>query len=156
MLKRLENILKKYPQAEDKIASEKSAEKVMLATTALFLEMAYADFEIDPQEEKEIVSTLKTMFNISEREIALLIEDAKLERASKHDIWGFTNILINNFSREERIIILEKLWLLVFADGRVDKYEDALIRKISVLLGLEHSDMIQTKLKIRKQFDQQA
>ena len=156
MLKRLENFLKKHPQAEDKIASEKSAEKVMLATTALFLEMAYADFEIDPQEEKEIVSTLKTMFNISEGEIALLIEDAKLERASKHDIWGFTNILINNFSREERIIILEKLWLLVFADGRVDKYEDALIRKISVLLGLEHSDMIQTKLKIRKQFDQQA
>ena len=156
MLRRLEKFLNKHPQAKDKMPSEKSAEKVMLATTALFLEMVYADFKIDPQEEKEIVSALKTIFNIRDQEIVLLIEEAKAERASKYDIWGFTNIIINNFSQEERINILEKLWLLVFADGRVDKYEDALIRKISGLLGLEHSDMIQTKLRIRKQLEQQA
>lgn len=156
MLKRLEKFLKKHPRTEDKMTSEKSAEKVMLATTSLFLEMAYADFEIDPQEEKEIVSALKTLFDLSEQEITLLIEEAKAERASKLDVWGFTNIIINNFNREERINILEKLWLLVFADGRVDKYEDALMRKINVLLGLEHGDMIQTKLRIRKQLERQA
>ena len=150
MLQRLEKLFKNNAQPDP---SNKD-ETLKIATTALFLEMAYADFNIDPQEEKEIESSLKNLFGMETSEISDLIQEAKEERQSRSDIWGFTNIITDHFNREECLDILDKLWMLIYADGRVDKYEDALIRKMTGLLGLEHADMIQAKLKIRKQFDQ--
>lgn len=149
MLDRLEKFFTTRLQNDDIKNPDHSEQKIKIATAALFLEMAYADFEIDALEEEEIISALQNLFEIDKQEITNLIRDAKIERASKHDIWNFTNLISQNFERPERVGILEKMWLLIYADGRVDKYEDALIRKITTLLGLEHGDMIQAKLKMR-------
>jgi len=154
MLKRLEKYFKDNVQDSDNSTPQTNNDKIKIATTVLFLEMAYADFEIDPQEENEIISALHDLFDLDEAEITNLIHDAKIQRASKNDIWNFTNSLKAEFEKNERIEILERLWQLVFADGRVDKYEDALIRKITTLLGLEHGDMIQSKLKTQNLLNQ--
>ena len=154
MLKRLEKFFKDNIQDSDNSNPASSGDRIKVATTVLFLEMAYADFEIDPQEEHEIKSALHDLFDIDETEITGLIQDAKIQRASKNDIWNFTNSLKSEFDKSERLEILDRLWQLVFADGRVDKYEDALIRKITTLLGLEHGDMIQSKLKTQNLLNQ--
>lgn len=149
MLDRLQKLFTNQLQNDDIKNPDAREQKIKIATTALFLEMAYADFEIDALEEEEILSALQSLFDIDKNEIVQLIREAKVERASKHDIWNFTDLIKQNFERPERVGILEKLWLLIYADGRIDKYEDALIRKITTLLGLEHSDMIQAKLKMK-------
>ncbi len=149
MLQRLEKFFKEQLQpASDKSTEEQEA-KIRIATAVLFLEMAFADFEIDPQEEREITHSLQTLFSLEAAQVDRLLQEAKHKRSEAHDIYRFTNLLKEAYSREERIRILEMLWLLIFADGRVDKYEDALIRKITTLLGLEHGDMIQAKLAMR-------
>jgi len=111
--------------------------------------MAYADFKIDANEEQEITASLQSLFELDTNEITQLIREAKVERDSKLDIYNFTKLLNQHFERGDRVQILEKLWLLIYADGRVDKYEDALIRKMTTLLGLEHGDMIKAKLKMK-------
>jgi len=149
MLERLEKFFaNRLPNNHINKADQKD-QRIEIATAALFLEMAYADFEIDPAEESQIVSALQNLFEMDRSDIVKLIREAGAERASKSDIWGFTSLIKDNFDRRERLDILEKLWLLIYADGRVDKYEDALIRKITSLLGLDHSDMIQAKLKMK-------
>lgn len=148
MIKRLEKIFTKHLQNND-FQKQDEDQKIKIATAALFLEMAYADFEIDPAEEEQLVSALQHLFNMEQGEISDLIREAGNERDKRTDIWGFTSLLKNQFERSQRIRILENLWLLIYADGRVDKYEDALIRKITDLLGLDHSDMIQAKLKMK-------
>ena len=44
-------------------------------------------------------------------------------------------------SLEERYLI-EQLWDIAYADGVIDKYEEAAIRKVSELLYVPHSDFI--------------
>ena len=39
------------------------------------------------------------------------------------------------------------LWDVAYADGRIDKYEDYTIRKISDLLYIKHADFIKAKLR---------
>ena len=41
------------------------------------------------------------------------------------------------------------MWKLAYADGNVDKFEEFLIRKISDLLHIEHSDFINQKINNR-------
>ncbi len=149
MLDRLEKLFKTRPQNIDFKNTANREQKIRIATAALFLDMAYADFEIDANEEKEIITALHSLFEIDKEEIIGLIREAKIERANKLDIYNFTEQVNQHFERRDRVQILEKLWLLIYADGRVDKYEDALIRKMTTLLGLEHGDMIKAKLKMK-------
>jgi len=151
MIERLEKYFKEHLQTNNIQNTGLIENKIYVATAVLFLEMAYADFEIDPQEEKEIVAALENLFKLEPKKIDSLLQAAKAKRAEANDIFHFTNLIKEHYSRKERIFILEKLWLLIFSDGRVDKYEEALIRKITTLLGLEHGEMIQAKLNMRKQ-----
>jgi uncharacterized tellurite resistance protein B-like protein len=48
-------------------------------------------------------------------------------------------------SMEERVQLVEQLWLIAHADGVIDKYEEAAIRKASELLYVSHSDFIRAK-----------
>lgn len=42
---------------------------------------------------------------------------------------------------------MELLWRVAFADGRLDRYEEHLIRRIADLLHLPHRDFIRAKLR---------
>ncbi|NOX87927.1 MAG: TerB family tellurite resistance protein [Calditrichaeota bacterium] len=148
MFKFFEKILTPDARADDI-----SDYDLMVATVGLFLEIVYADFDLHPEEEKQLYSSLENMFGLKESVVKELIANAREERSHRQDIWQFASLLKDHFSREKRLSILANLWRLVFADGKVDKYEDALIRKITTLLGLDHSDMIQTKLQVKKEFE---
>ena len=54
---------------------------------------------------------------------------------------------IKNASKEQ---IIEALWQLVYADGRLDCYEDALMRQLGSLIGLSHRQLIEAKLRVTK------
>jgi uncharacterized tellurite resistance protein B-like protein len=41
------------------------------------------------------------------------------------------------------------VWRVVYADGKVDKYEEYLMRKLSFLLNIDHRKMIEAKLKVK-------
>ena len=149
MLSKIESFFKEHLSASDQETSRPIKERLKIATTVLFLEMAYSDFELHEDEQQNIKQTLTDLFGLSPAEIEDLVNIAKDSRENRQDIWVFTNLLKENFDRDQKIHIVEQLWQLIYADGHVDKYEDALIRKITNLLGLEHGEMIQAKIKAR-------
>jgi len=150
MLSKFEQFIKNvFIPAEENESPEQLDQKLKIATTVLFLEMAYIDFNITNEEEDHIFDILIELFKLEANQVKELIEIAREERMDKPDIWTFAGLIKENFSRQQKIDILEKLWMLIFADGKVDKFEDRLIRKISTLLGLEHGEMISAKIKVK-------
>jgi uncharacterized tellurite resistance protein B-like protein len=53
----------------------------------------------------------------------------------------------------EKRRILEHLWEVVYADGKLSKHEDYLIHKIATLLRLTHNDLIRAKLAVKQSLD---
>lgn len=153
MFDKFEKFFKDKIVIDSKAGRADTEQRLMIATTVLFLEMAYADFEVLPEEEEHIEQTLEQFFKLSRRQITEVIEAAKQSRRERNDIWLFTNLIKETFDRSQKLWILEKLWALIYADGTVDKYEDHLIRKLSNLLGLDHGEMIQAKLNAKKEFN---
>lgn len=149
MLNKLQNLLDNFLKTEDYESSD-SAYELKIATCVLFLELAYADFTVVAEEESELKQSLSNFFQIDTQEVDQLIDVAKKKRQQRTDIWLFTNRIKEKFERPEKIKIIEMLWQLVYADGKIDKYEEALMRKISNLLGLSHGEMIQAKLKAQE------
>ena len=64
------------------------------------------------------------------------------------DLWQFTNLINQNYSLEEKIRIIEMVWKIAYADGKLDKHEDYFLHKLSNLLRLTQKQLIEAKLKI--------
>jgi len=128
--------------------SRGTSHDVRVATCALLLEMAHIDGEFNDSEKEQIIQTLKEDYGLSEEAAAELLKAAKEELKGSIDLWQFTNLVNQNYSLEEKIRIIEMVWMLAYADGTLDKHEDYLLHKMANLLRLTHKQLIEAKLKV--------
>ena len=127
--------------------------KISIATCALLLEMAHSDSEFSAEENIHILEILKKNFDLAENDAEELMALADQERKESLDLWQFTNLINENYSREDKLKVVDTLWQVIYTDGRVDQHEDYLIRKLTNLLNLQHEDMIAAKIKTRESFN---
>ena len=59
------------------------------------------------------------------------------ERDQAVDLWQFTNLIAENYSTGQKMVLAEIMWGLVYSDGDLASKEDYLMRKICNLLRLE-------------------
>jgi len=137
------NIFHIEEQAED------SQRRLQIATAALLIETARADFAIEDQELNQIAASLKAKFNLSAGEVDELMELAKQKTKQATSYYEFTSLINKGFTFEQKIKVIELMWEVAYADDHLQKYEEALIRKISDLLYIPHSDFIAAKLRVK-------
>ena len=147
MIDIVKTFFQKAPVEEER--EEDKAQKIQVATCALLLEVAHSDDEFSGIEEENIVRILKKDFNLSDEYAQELMILSEQERKESIDLWGFTRLINDNYSLEDKIKIIEMVWKVIYADGKLDKYEDHLAHKLAQLLKLEHKQFIDAKLKVR-------
>ena len=119
-----------------------------LAIGALLLEMTHMD-GVAWQEQREAVEVaMHKHFGLTEVETAKLLELAEEERSESTDYFQFTSLINNNYTREEKIRLVELLWQVAYANKDLHMYEEHLVRKIAELLHVPHSAFIAAKLKV--------
>ena len=123
---------------------------IRIATCALLLEMSHIDGEFSKLERERIISILKRNFDLSEEHATTLLEASDEELKGSIDLWQFTNLINQNYSIEEKIRVVEIVWDVVYADGRLDKHEDYLVHKLATLLRLTHKQLIEAKMKVKE------
>ncbi|MFQ6113096.1 MAG: TerB family tellurite resistance protein [bacterium] len=151
MIDWIKRVLGAEQEDESSVPEEAQQHDVRIAACALFLEMANIDGEFSDTERKNVCTMLKQEHDLSEQQVAELAEAAEKELKEAIDLWHFTNLINKNYSEEEKIRVVELLWKLIYADGKLDQHEDYLIRKLAKLLGLTHKQLIEAKLKVLKQ-----
>jgi len=145
------DIMKRFfgKATSDNQASDKPTDHdIKVATCALLVEMARIDESFTAQETEIIINILKNTYGVSAEHAEALMAEADKELVESVDLWQFARLINDNYSREEKIGIIEILWQVVFVDGKMDKYEDYLMHKMVKLLGLSHKELIDAKLKI--------
>jgi len=138
------------PYLDESTDKEFLEKKIQIATCALFLEIANSDEHFSEEERNTIIEILKNEFFLSEEEVQALIEKTEHRLDESIDLWQFTNLINQNFSDEDKIKVLENLWKIIYADKKLDTYEDYLAHKIANLLHLPYKTIIETKLKVKK------
>ena len=145
------NFFKKIFQTEDSedpTIDDKTSTK---ACVALLLETSMADEILDESELMALKNTLQKDFQINEDEIDELIDLAKENVEDSTSLYEFTRDINDNFDAAERVKLIESMWKIAYADGNIDKYEEHIIRKVSNLIYVSHSDFIKAKLSAKEQ-----
>lgn len=121
---------------------------LQLATAALLFEMLRADDDEHPEERCTLERALQTCFALSESETRQLAQLAEREAAESVSLYQFTGLINRHFSRDEKIRVVEMLWQIAYADARLDRYEEALVRKIAELIHVPHREFMQAKHRV--------
>lgn len=116
-----------------------------LAAAALLIEIARADFQHDPEEQAAIEVLLADTLDLDAAEIAELVQLATEESREATSLHQFTRLIHENYSLERKRMLMEQLWRVAHADGRVDPYEEQLLRRIADLLHLRHREFMQAR-----------
>lgn len=122
-----------------------TAHRLNLATAALLIEIARADSDFDAGEREAIESQLADTLALSGDEITALVELATEESRESTSLHEFTRLINEQYSIADKRQLIEQLWRVAYADGRLDRYEEQLLRRIADLLHIRHSEFMQAK-----------
>jgi uncharacterized tellurite resistance protein B-like protein len=139
----------KLTKKEEEEAPSSAMSRVDLTCAALLVEVMNSDHELDEREHQEFMLVLQQSYNIAESDLEELIQLAKDEAFEATSLYEFTKLINDSYDYEQKVELIENMWRIAFSDKRLDKYEDHLIRKVSELIYVSHSDFIKTKLKVR-------
>jgi uncharacterized tellurite resistance protein B-like protein len=147
-MKKWKERLLKNLTAEPDLEADEKFDRVQIATCVILLEVAKYDFEFSSIEKETTKAILKHEFSISEEAIEDLMKIAEEKREESVDLWEFTNIINQQFSSEDKIKMMESAWKIIYADEKLDKYEDHYVHVLAGLLRLRHNELIEAKLRV--------
>ena len=122
-----------------------------LAVAALLIEMSRADFDPKAVERSAVTNAVERAFNLSPEETKDLIRLAEAEADHATSLYEFTRLINAQLTAEQKCHVIELLWRVAFADGKVDRYEEYLVRKVADLIYVPHSAFIQTKHQVQQE-----
>jgi tellurite resistance protein len=77
--------------------------RLQVATAAMLIEMARADFAVHPEEIEQVTQAVQTTFGLSQTDAEELIRLAEEEAKQATDYYQFTSLINKGFSQEEKI-----------------------------------------------------
>lgn len=135
LLQRLES-----PPREDEDARRR------LACAVLLLECARADFERHEAELDAVRAALAAHFGLDAPELERLLADAGEEARRAVSLHEYVERLNRRLQPPDKRRIMDMLWRVACADGRIDAHEEQLLRRLADLLHVPHRDYIAAKL----------
>lgn len=119
-----------------------------LAAAALLIHASTIDGEVSKPERDKLHAVLKSHFGLDDDATAELIDMGTLAEHEAVDLYHFTSQLNRSLDEAGRLGIVEMMWEIVLADGRVTEFEDNLMWRAADLLGVSSRDRIALRQRV--------
>ena len=129
-------------------AEKESSHPSIIAVACLLIHSARIDENYTIKEKKIIKDAIIEMGAGAEG-IDKIIDIAEEKEKDSNQILGFTRE-IKNINEEDKKIIIEALWDIIYSDEDADMYETNLMRRLSGLLYLDSKVVGDIKEKVRQ------
>jgi uncharacterized tellurite resistance protein B-like protein len=126
----------------DKHPSRFADDDYRLAASALLVHAAAIDGEVSPVERDRLHAVIKRSFELDEETTNELVSEAMAAEQDAVDLYHFTSLLNRSLNEDGRRRIIEMMWEIVFADGRVTEFENNLLWRAADLLGISSRERI--------------
>ena len=107
----------------------------LMSVAALLVHSAKID-ENFTEKERIIIKKALVEMGADQNNLDNIIKDAELREKDSNQILEFTRE-VKNKNIEEKIIVIEALWNIIYSDKNADMYETNLMRRLSGLLYLD-------------------
>ncbi len=129
--------------------NESSAFEIELTASVLAYEIARIDGTIDESELAVLlgeVEKISKKVNKSVEEILKIIEIYSNDSVSFYE---FVEDINKNYSKDEKLSLLNFMWQIAYADGRLEVEEERIIRRLAHLIRIRDLDVLKLKNAIK-------
>ena len=119
----------------------------LISVASLLIHSAKID-ENFTEKEKNIIKNALIEMGADQNDLDKILKDAELKEKDSNQILEFTRE-VKNKSIEEKKIVIEALWNIIYSDENADMYETNLMRRLSGLLYLDPKVVGDIKEKIK-------
>ena len=119
----------------------------LISVAALLIHSAKIDQNFT-EKERAIIKNALIEMGAAEDNLDEIIKEAEIKEKDSNQILEFTRE-VKNKSFEEKKIVIEALWTIIYSDEQADMYETNLMRRLSGLLYLDAKVVGDIKEKIK-------
>ena len=134
------------PRAEPVQAPE---QLLQLAAAVLLVEVMRSDSQTTDEERAAVLSALKRRFELAAGELDALMQRAEHTAREAHDFHSFTSRINDALDHAQKVLLIEHLWEVAYADEQLSAHEHHVIRKIADLLHVPHGAYISAKMRAK-------
>ncbi len=121
--------------------------EIELTAAVLAYEIARIDGDVSKDELDTLMEEVKIIskkVGKSEKEILKIIEIYSKDSTSFYE---FVEDINKNYNKNQKFSLLEFMWRIAYADGRLDVDEERLIRRLADLIKVKDMDVLRLKDK---------
>ncbi len=119
----------------------------LISIAALLIHSAKIDQNFT-EKERNIIKNALIEMGAAEDNLDEILKEAEIKEKDANQILEFTRE-VKNKSFEEKKIVIEALWTIIYSDEQADMYETNLMRRLSGLLYLDPKVVGDIKEKVR-------
>jgi uncharacterized tellurite resistance protein B-like protein len=125
-----------------KQASHFDADDCRVASAALLVHVATLEHDLTGPARQTLASLLKARFSLTDELTDELIVTAVAADREAVDFYHFTHLLMGCLDEPGRLRVVEMLWEMAIADGRISEFEDNMMWRVADLLAVPPRDRI--------------
>jgi uncharacterized tellurite resistance protein B-like protein len=114
-----------------------------LAAAALLVHTAAIDGNMSDLERDQLHAVVKRQFGLDEATTDELVAEATEAEHEAVDLYHFTSLINRSLDEDGRRRIVEMMWEIIYADGRVTEFESNLMWRAADLLGISSRERIE-------------
>jgi uncharacterized tellurite resistance protein B-like protein len=130
-----------------------SEDRLPLAAAVLLVEAARMDGHFDDDERQTIHALLRWRFEMPDDDVRALIAAADAEADHLVELSTYARTIKDRLPHDERVELIEMMWTVVYADGRLDDYEANLMRRVAGLLYVSDMESGAARKRVLERLD---
>jgi uncharacterized tellurite resistance protein B-like protein len=122
---------------------------VEAAVACLLHESGRVDLSHDQKEHDAARAALTHLFGLSDTEAERLLTEGREKASALTSYFAPVATIKKDFPLERRVALIEHLWRIVYADGKLDRDEEHYVRKIAHLLYVPNTQVMLARARAR-------
>jgi uncharacterized tellurite resistance protein B-like protein len=124
-------------------------DQLRLGIACLVQEARRVDLDHDAREHPAAIDALVRMFGVARGDAEALLEQAREKAQQLTSYYAIVSLIKRELSLEDRVLLIEVLWRVAYADGVLHGHEDHFVRKIAHLLYVPNTQVMLARGRAR-------
>ena len=146
--------LKKFFESEADHPAQIEIRSLEVAIACLLHESKRVDLGEDVKEHIAAREALTDMMGTSAAESEELLDEGREKARHLTSYFAPVAVIKRELSLEQRVVLIEHLWRIAYADGKLDRDEDHYVRKIAHLLYVPNTQSMLARSRARSGTEQ--
>ena len=151
MLKTLRDLFDSLRPAPDEADAGAGEHALQLAVAVMLVEVMRADSSFAASEREAVRRALGEKFHLADDEAARLSELAEAAARDATDLYAFTSRIDERFEMAQKIRMIEAMWQVAYADGRLSAHERHVLWRIADLLHVPQGAYVHARMRAEQQ-----